>query len=239
MAPVVTPRDNIAQDTSNTAVKPTDYDTFMADTIAGLKAEGRYRTFRRIERKRGELPLATADDTERAVNFCSNDYLCMGQTPEVLGAAEAYATHHRTGIPGIPSASHVALEAEVAALHGKNVARVFNSCYTANEAAINGIVRSHPGLTIISDASNHASMIQGIRQSGAPKLLWKHNDVPHLEKLLKALPKEAPKLVVFESVYSMDGSVAPLPEIVELCERYNAMTVGIPSRFRIFFAFLV
>jgi len=205
-------------------VQPTNYDAFAADTIAGLKAEGRYRVFRRIDRKVGELPRAQADDTPNAINFCSNDYLCMGQTPEVIGAAEAYAQHHRTGMAGLPSASHRELESEVAALHGKAEARVFNSCYTANEAAINGIVRSHPGCTIISDASNHASMIQGIRQSSAPKLLFKHNDLADLETLLATLPKEEPKLVIFESVYSMDGSVAPISAILDLCERHNAMS---------------
>jgi 5-aminolevulinate synthase len=205
-------------------VETTNYDEFFSDMISGLKAEGRYRHFRRIERKRGELPLATADDQAEVVNWCSNDYLAMGQTEEVVGAAEAAAMQHRTGMPGIPSRAQVELERELASLHGKQAAIVFNSCYTANEAAIAGIVRSHPGCTIISDSDNHASMIQGIRQSSAPKLLWRHNDLEHLDALLAALPEDAPKLVVFESVYSMDGSVAPIEAILDVCERHGAMT---------------
>jgi len=209
---------------SKAAVLPTNYDAFMGDMISGLKAEGRYRHFRRIVRKTGELPRATADDTPNAINWCSNDYLCMGQTPEVLGAAEKHSLKQQTGMSGIPSSHHLSLEKEVAALHGKDAAMVFNSCYTANEAGINGIVQSHPGCTIISDSSNHASMIQGIRQSEAPKLIWQHNDLDHLEALLSSLPRDAPKLVIFESVYSMDGSVAPIAPIIDLCERYNAMS---------------
>jgi len=206
------------------AVEPTDYDAFTKDIISGLKAEGRYRTFRRIERKRGELPRATADGTPEVVNWCSNDYLAMGQTEEVVGAAQAAALHQNTGMARLKSSSHLELEKELADLHGKEAAKVYNSCYTANEAAISGIVRAHPGCTIISDSSNHASMIQGIRQSGAPKLLWQHNDLKHLEKLLQALPPQSPKLVVFESVYSMDGSVAPIEKVLDICEKYNAMT---------------
>ena len=160
----------------------------------------------------------------QTVNWCSNDYLCMGQTEEVVGAAEAAAQHQHTGVHGIRSSSHIALEKEVAALHGKSDCRVFNSCYTANEAAINAIVRCHPGCVILSDKSNHASMIQGVRQSSAPKLLWEHNDVQQLEEMLAAQPLDAPKLVVYESVYSMDGSVGPLKEIVDLCKKYNAMS---------------
>jgi len=168
--------------------------------------------------------MATADDTPQTANWCSNDYLGMGQTEEVVGAAERAAHQHRTGMSGIRCSSHARLEEEVAALHGKPKAKVFNSCYTANEAAISGIVRSHPGCIVLSDKSNHASMIQGVRQSGAPKLLWEHNDLQDLERMLAALPHETPKLVVFESVYSMDGSVAPLEAIADLCEQYNAMS---------------
>jgi len=200
--------------------KATDYQEVFKTKIDTLKHEGRYRVFKNIERDCGQFPHATTDGKEETVNWCSNDYLAMGQNPEVLSAAVSgdCQSTRSTGVAGVKPAIQRDLEKELSSVHKSEEAMVFNSCYTANEASIAGIVRAHPGCVIISDSDNHASMIQGIRQSQAPKLIFEHNNVEQLKRQLASLPADTPKLVIFESVYSMDGTVGKIEEILEACE---------------------
>jgi len=199
---------------------PTDYQAVFKSQIDTLQREGRYRVFRDIERDCGDFPSATTDGKD-TVNWCSNDYLAMGQNPDVLAAAVSGCTQstRSTGISGLKPAVQRRLEKELSAVHNTEEVMVFNSCYTANEASIAGIVRAHPGCVIISDSDNHASMIQGIRQSQAPKLIFEHNNVEQLKRQLASLPADTPKLVIFESVYSMDGTVGRIEEILKACEQ--------------------
>lgn len=199
------------------------HETQFRQALQALRDAGRYRRFRKIDRAVGEFPYAVADDTTRVVNWCGNDYLGMGQHPEVIAAAKQHSKGG-TGVIGLPSSAHIRLQQEVADLHEKEAAMVFNSCYTANESIISAMVNAHPGCIVVSDSDNHASMIQGIRQSGAPRKLWRHNQLQHLEQLLSTIPHEIPKLVVFESVYSMDGTVAPIKRVLDICEAHGAMT---------------
>ena len=210
-----------------------NYSEKLDAAIQRLHDEGRYRTFIDIERKQGQFPHAVwrrADGTERPVTvWCGNDYLGMGQHPEVLAAMHEALDATGAGSGGTRNISgttvyHKRLEAELADLHGKDGALLFTSAYIANDATLSTLPKLFPGLIIYSDALNHASMIEGIRQSRAAKAIWKHNDLADLEAKLAAAPANAPKLIAFESVYSMDGDIAPIAEICDLADQYDALT---------------
>ncbi|MEM8579225.1 MAG: 5-aminolevulinate synthase [Pseudomonadota bacterium] len=207
-----------------------EYQDFFQAELRALQDSGNYRTFAELERHRGAFPAATCHNGPGDVTiWCSNDYLGMGQHPAVLSAMHAALDRTGAGAGGTRNISgtthdHVLLEAELADLHGKEAALLFTSGYVSNWAALGTLGARIPGLTILSDALNHASMIEGIRHSKADRRIWKHNDLKDLEAKIQALPQEAPKLIAFESVYSMDGDIAPIAEICELADRYNAMT---------------
>jgi 5-aminolevulinate synthase len=209
-----------------------DYSRFFSDALARLHDERRYRVFADLERIAGRFPHAawhTPNGTRNVVIWCSNDYLGMGQHPKVVGAMVETATRVGTGAGGtrnIAGTHHplVQLEAELADLHGKQAALLFTSGYVSNQTGISTLAKLMPNCLILSDALNHNSMIEGIRQSGCERILFRHNDVAHLEELLKAADPNRPKLIACESLYSMDGDVAPLAAICDLAERYGAMT---------------
>jgi len=209
-----------------------DYQSHFTSAIRTLEAEHRYRVFADLERIAGRFPNAywhSPEGPRDVVIWCSNDYLGMGQHPKVIGAMVEAATRMGTGAGGtrnISGTNHplVGLERELAELHGKQAALVFTSGYVSNEAGIATIAQLMPGCLIFSDALNHNSMIAGVRLSGCEKRIFRHNDVGHLEALLAATDPDRPKLIVFESVYSMDGDVAPVLEICDLADRYGAMT---------------
>jgi 5-aminolevulinate synthase len=205
----------------------------FAEALSALRDEGRYRVFADIGRCRGSFPRAqhfAADGNVRDITvWCSNDYLGMGQHPKVLKAMHEAIDRVGAGAGGTRNISgtshyHVELEAELASLHGKDAALLFTSGYVANHATLSTLVRLLGGATVLSDAMNHASMIEGIRHGGGPKRIWRHNDLVDLERQLQALPREAAKIVAFESVYSMDGDIAPIGEICDLARRYNAIS---------------
>jgi 5-aminolevulinate synthase len=208
------------------------YEHFFAKAIARLHDERRHRVFANLERISTCFPHAlwhSPDGPRNVIIWCSNDYLGMGQHPDVIKAMVETATCMGVGAGGtrnISGTSHplVELERELADLHGKASALVFTSGYVSNATGISTIARLMPNCLILSDASNHSSMIEGIRQSGSEKQIWRHNDVAHLERLLAASDRKRPKLIVFESLYSMDGDVAPIRRICDLAERYDAMT---------------
>src|SRR5215467_7746255 len=208
------------------------YDVFFIEALARLREERRYRVFADLERLAGRFPRAVWHSPEGprdVVVWCSNDYLGMGQHPKVIGAMVETATRMGAGAGGtrnISGTTHplVALERELAALHGKQAALVFSSGYVSNETGIATIASLLPDCLILSDAWNHNSMIAGVRRSGAEKKIWRHNDVDHLEELLAAEPVDRPKLIVFEALYSMDGDTAPVSRICDLADRYGAMT---------------
>jgi len=208
------------------------YDHFFSAALARLREEQRYRVFADLERTAGRFPHAiwySADGPRQVVMWCSNDYLGMGQHPKVIRAMVETACSMGTGAGGtrnISGTNHplVQLEQEIAQLHGKQAALVFTSGYVSNETGIATIAKLMPNCVIFSDALNHNSMIEGVRQSGAEKRIWRHNDHSHLEKLLAAEPVDRPKLIVFEALYSMDGDIAPVKRICDLAERYGAMT---------------
>src|SRR6266704_1623885 len=208
------------------------YEHFFADALAHLHEERRYRVFADLERIAGRFPHATWHSPEGrrpVVIWCSNDYLGMSQHPKVIGAMVETATRMGTGAGGtrnIAGTNHplVELERELADLHGKEAALVFTSGYISNETGIATIAKLMPNCLILSDAWNHNSMIEGVRQSGAEKKIFRHNDVDHLEELLKAADPQRPKLIAFETLYSMDGDVAPISRICDVAERYRAMT---------------
>jgi 5-aminolevulinate synthase len=209
-----------------------NYEGFFSDGIARLWDERRYRVFIDIERVAGQFPSAiwySARGPREIVIWCSNDYLGMGQHPAVIEAMVATATKMGVGAGGtrnIAGTNHplVELESELADLHGKPSALVFTSGYVSNETSISTIAKLIPNCLILSDAMNHNSMIEGVRQAGSEKKIWRHNDVDHLEALLRAGGPGRPKLIVFESLYSMGGDVAPIDHICELAQRYGAMT---------------
>jgi 5-aminolevulinate synthase len=211
-----------------------DYDAFFAEKIDELKVEGRYRVFAELARNAGAFPAAhryegEADPVQKVTVWCSNDYLGMGQNTVVIEAMSAAIKRYGAGAGGtrnISGTSHpiVALEAELADLHGKAAALVFTSGYISNEATLSTLARLMPDCQVYSDALNHASMIQGIRHSGAKKHIFKHNDPADLERLLRDADPAAPKLVAFESVYSMDGDIAPIAELCDVADLYGAMT---------------
>jgi 5-aminolevulinate synthase len=209
-----------------------DYVQFFSDALARLHGERRYRVFADLERIAGRFPHAvwhSPQGPRNVVIWCSNDYLGMGQHPKVIGAMVETATRLGTGAGGtrnIGGNNHplVELERELAELHGKDAALVFTSGYISNQTGISTLARLMPNCLILSDALNHNSMIEGVRHSQCEKQIFRHNDMAHLEALLAAAAPARPKLIVFESLYSMDGDVAPVNRICDLAERYAAMT---------------
>ncbi len=207
---------------------------FFQNAVARLKAEKRYRTFADLERDAARFPLALwrpADGSapQEVTIWCSNDYLGMGCHPNSLDAAIAATGRHGVGAGGtrnISGTHHpiVELEAELADLHAKEAALVFTSGWISNLAGISTIASLMPDCLILSDALNHNSMIEGVRRSDCEKKIWRHNDVAHLEELLRAAGERRPKMVLFESLYSMDGDIAPVAEIADLAQKYGALT---------------
>lgn len=209
-----------------------DYSAIFRKELDNLRAEGRYRYFAHLQRTQGAFPNATryTDAGQKPIKvWCSNDYLGMGQHPVVLAAMHEALERTGAGSGGTRNISgtnhyHVELEHEIADLHGKQAALLFTSAYVANDATLSTLQKLIPGLVILSDAKNHASMIEGIRRGGGEKHVFRHNDVADLEAKLRALPAGTPKLIAFESVYSMDGHMSPMAAICDLAERYGAMT---------------
>jgi 5-aminolevulinate synthase len=209
-----------------------DYESQFSQALAQVKHEGRYRIFADIVRQRGAFPTAmhhTAEGERAITVWCSNDYLGMGQSPIVTAAMHAAIDAAGAGSGGTRNISgtthyHVELERELADLHGKEAALLFTSGFIANEAALSTLGNVLPGCIIFSDALNHASMIEGMRHSKAQRKIWRHNDLAHLEELLSAADPAAPKVIAFESVYSMDGDIAPIGKICALAKRFGAMT---------------
>lgn len=210
-----------------------DYEIKLDEALSRLHEEGRYRTFIEIERRKGQFPHATwtkPDGSEMPVTvWCGNDYLGMGQHPVVLEAMHEAVDATGAGSGGTRNISgttvyHKRLEAELADLHRKEAALVFTSAYIANDATLSTLPKLFPGLIIYSDALNHASMIEGVRRNGGAKRIFRHNDVAHLRELLEADDPAAPKLIAFESIYSMDGDFGPIEEICDLADEFGALT---------------
>ena len=210
-----------------------NYDDIFDKAIDRLHSEGRYRVFIDILRNKGQFPNARCfaghNGPKDITVWCSNDYLCMGQHPKVIAAMEEALHDVGAGSGGTRNIGgnthyHVELESELADLHGKDGALLFTSGYVSNDATLSTLAKILPGCIIYSDELNHASMIAGIRNSGSEKRVWRHNELAHLEELLAADDPAAPKLIAFESVYSMDGDVAPIGAICDLADKYNALT---------------
>ena len=210
-----------------------NYDQIFDEAISRLHEEGRYRVFIDILRNKGAFPNARCfaghNGPKPVTVWCSNDYLAMGQHPKVISAMEEALHDVGAGSGGTRNIGgnthyHVQLEAELSDLHGKDAALLFTSGYVSNDATLSTVAKLLPGCVIFSDELNHASMIAGIRNSGCEKRVFRHNDLEHLEELLASEDADTPKLIAFESVYSMDGDVAPIHEICDLAEKYNALT---------------
>ncbi len=210
-----------------------NYDQIFDQAIERLHSEGRYRVFIDILRNKGAFPNARCfaghNGPKPITVWCSNDYLAMGQHPDVIAAMEQALHDVGAGSGGTRNIGgnthyHIELERELADLHGKDGALLFTSGYVSNDATLSTLAKLLPGCIIFSDELNHASMIAGIRNSGCEKQVWRHNDLAHLEELLAAADPTAPKLIAFESVYSMDGDVAPIHAICDLADAYNALT---------------
>jgi 5-aminolevulinate synthase len=207
-----------------------DYEGFFKQRLDALHAEGRYRVFADLERRCGRFPRAFDHRIGAEVTvWCSNDYLGMGQHPSVLAAMQEALRAVGAGAGGTRNISgnshvHLLLERELADLHGREAALIFTSGYVANDAALSTLARELPGMVVFSDAFNHASMIAGIRNSRAEKYVFRHNDPADLARLIEGVPAERPKLVCFESVYSMDGDIAPIGELCDVADRFGAMT---------------
>ncbi|WP_342235131.1 5-aminolevulinate synthase [Inquilinus sp. OTU3971] len=209
-----------------------DYENIFRTAIDTLKAEGRYRIFAELERHAGAFPRAAHHGLDGAPDvtvWCSNDYLGMGQHPAVLAAMHEALDRCGAGAGGTRNISgthiyHRALEAELADLHGKEAALLFTSGFVSNDASLSTLAKLIPGCVVFSDALNHASMIAGIRHSGCEKRIFRHNDPADLDRLMSEFPANRPKLVAFESVYSMDGDISPIAEICDVADRHGAMT---------------
>ncbi len=209
-----------------------NYDSILGGHIRSLRTEGRYRIFADVKRQQGAFPNAqfmTQNGSMPVTVWCSNDYLGMGQHASVLAAMHEAIDRVGAGSGGTRNISgtthyHVELEAEIADLHGKESALLFTSAYVANDATLSTLVKLIPGTVILSDEKNHASMIEGIRHGGGSKLVFRHNDLADLEAKLRSLPIGTPKLIAFESVYSMDGDIAPISAICDLADKYGALT---------------
>jgi 5-aminolevulinate synthase len=207
-----------------------DYEGFFRRRLGALHAEGRYRVFADLERRCGRFPRAFDHRIGSEVTvWCSNDYLGMGQHPAVLAAMQEALRTMGAGAGGTRNISgnnhlHLLLEREIADLHGREAGLIFTSGYVTNDAALSTLAREMPGTVVFSDAMNHASMIAGIRNSRAEKHIFRHNDPADLARLLDGVPPDRPKLVCFESVYSMDGDIAPIGELCDVADRYDAMT---------------
>ncbi|MFN9711028.1 MAG: aminotransferase class I/II-fold pyridoxal phosphate-dependent enzyme, partial [Bacteroidota bacterium] len=209
-----------------------DFQSYFQKSLEQLREEGRYRYFLNVNKSARHFPhlyYEKKGETKRAINFCSNDYLGMSVEEEVIGKLSYILHHSGTGSSGTRNISgttqqHQSLEKTLAVWHNKEGALLFGGAYLANVTALQTIGRKIPDLIFISDERNHASIIEGMRAAGNEKKMFRHNDVQHLADILASLPVELPKMVVFESVYSMNGSVAPVKEIIQLAKKYNALT---------------
>ncbi len=209
-----------------------DYEAFFGEELDAVREEGRYRIFTEIERRAGAFPHATRyveDGTTEVTVWCSNDYLGMGQHPKVISAMHQVLDECGAGAGGTRNISgtnhhHVLLEKELADLHHKEDALIFTSGYVSNWAALGTLASRIPDCMVLSDALNHASMIEGIRHSKADRMIFEHNSPEDLDRKLSTLDPDRPKLVAFESVYSMDGDIAPIAEILDVCDKHNAMS---------------
>jgi len=209
-----------------------NYQNFFENALNEIKKEGRYRTFRDIERCAGDFPYAhyrTENGLEKIIVWCGNDYLGMGQNPDVLQTISESTQKSGAGAGGTRNISgtnknHVLLEAELADLHSKEAALIFTSGYVANETTLSTLGKKLPDCVYFSDADNHASMIEGIRHSGADKIIFNHNDVSDLRSKLSQVERGRPKIIAFESIYSMDGDISPIKDFCDLAEEFNALT---------------